>query len=88
MIAQLQADNELAASVGEIAHAGMNDEEQALYEELEKESGGESGTKIQLDDLSESRISAAHKERPTPMPQTPPTISNPPPRQRNEPEAG
>jgi hypothetical protein len=36
-IAQLQADTELAESVGGIASAGLSDEEQQLFEELEKE---------------------------------------------------
>ena len=40
MLAQLQADNEVAQSVGGIATAGMSEEEQALFEELERESGG------------------------------------------------
>src|SRR4029078_6784589 len=58
MLATLQADNELADSVGTVAHAGMSAEEQALYEELERESGGgdESaapGTKIKLDTVEE-----------------------------------
>ena len=38
MLAQLQADTELAASVGGTSLSGMSDEEQALYdEELERE---------------------------------------------------
>ena len=43
MLAQLQADTELADSVaGVAATAGMTEEEQALYEELELESGQKS----------------------------------------------
>ena len=38
MLAQLQADNELADSVGSAATMGMSDDEQALYEQLEAES--------------------------------------------------
>jgi hypothetical protein len=53
MLAQLQADNELAESVGTVAHAGMTAEEQALYEELERESGGPTPTKIKLDNVEE-----------------------------------
>ena len=49
MLAQLQADNELADSVGTVAHAGMSAEEQALYEELEREAGGPETTKVALD---------------------------------------
>ena len=40
MLAQLQADNEVAESVGGIATTGMSDEEQALFEELEQENKG------------------------------------------------
>ncbi len=44
MLAQLQADSEIADSVSGITGtsmtAGMSDEEQALFEELERESGG------------------------------------------------
>ena len=40
MLAGLQADNELANSVGGVSLAGLSDEERALYEELERESGG------------------------------------------------
>lgn len=49
MLAQLQADAELAGSVGATATTGMSDEEQALYEELEKEAGGPTTTKVDLD---------------------------------------
>jgi hypothetical protein len=48
MLAQLQADNELADSVGTVAHAGMSDEEQALYEQLEREAGGPETTRVHL----------------------------------------
>ena len=40
MLAELEAGNELAGSTGSIAAGGMTDEEQALFEELERESGG------------------------------------------------
>ena len=39
MLAQLEADSELAGSVGQIGTSGMSDEEKALYEELERETG-------------------------------------------------
>lgn len=45
MLAQLQADTELADSVaGVAATAGLTAEEQALYEELEMESGGKTAS--------------------------------------------
>lgn len=40
MMAQLEADTELAGSVGSIATGGMSAEEQALFEELERETAG------------------------------------------------
>ena len=39
MLAELEASNELAGSAGNLATAGMTQEEQALYEELERDSG-------------------------------------------------
>jgi hypothetical protein len=53
MLAQLQADNELADSVGTVAHASMSAEEQALYEELEREAGGPQTTQVKLDTIEE-----------------------------------
>jgi hypothetical protein len=45
MLAQLEADNELASSVGGIATGtSMSAEEQALFEELERESGRDAAT--------------------------------------------
>lgn len=38
MLAQLQADFELAGTVSQSAAAGLSDEEQALYDQLERES--------------------------------------------------
>ena len=53
MLAELEASDELAGSAGNLAHAGMTDEERALFDELERESGGsepaEHTTRIQLD---------------------------------------
>lgn len=40
MLAELEAGNELAGATGGIATGGMTAEEQALFEELERESGG------------------------------------------------
>ena len=42
ILAQLEADAELAGSVGQIGSAGMSDEEKAMFEELERETGGAS----------------------------------------------
>ncbi len=40
MLAQLEADGELAQSVGNVGPTGMTAEEQALYEQLEQEAQG------------------------------------------------
>src|SRR5439155_1597419 len=40
VLAELQANNEVAGSVGNIAGTGLSEEEQALYEELEREAAG------------------------------------------------
>ncbi len=40
MLAELQADNEVAQSVGSVATTGMSEEEQALFDELEQEGKG------------------------------------------------
>lgn len=52
MLASLQADSELADSVGTASTVGMSNEEQALYEELL----AESGTKISAPDSNDTDI--------------------------------
>src|SRR3954452_15014360 len=42
-LAQLQAEDEIAGSVGGLGTTGLSDEEQALFEELERESASEKG---------------------------------------------
>jgi len=44
MLAELEAGNELAGSTGSIAAGGMTEEEQALFEELERDAAGTSAT--------------------------------------------
>ena len=84
MLAQLQADSELAGSVGTLAHAGMTDEEQALYEELEREAGGDT-TQVKLDNVApeEEIEEAAARQR---APERAPGAAQTSPR-RSEPEA-
>jgi hypothetical protein len=79
MLAQLQADNEVADSVGGIAHAGMTDEERALYEELEREAGGPETTGVKLDNVE------SPEEEETPSSSTSTARTEP---RRTEPEAG
>src|SRR5688572_16060600 len=85
MLAQLQADNELAESVSGVAHAGMTDEEQALYAELEAQAGGPETTKVKLDNIEDE--SAAAPPARTSEPARPAPEKTAPPR-RTEPEAG
>lgn len=82
MLARLQADSELADSVGAVAHASMSDEEQALYEELERESGEDSATSIKLDNVEQDESLAPSQEKTAGR-----TPEHQPPR-RTEPEAG
>jgi hypothetical protein len=78
MLAELQASGELAGSVGTISAGGMSDEERALYEELERESGGE------VKEVETTRSEPAHQaEREA----VPPAVQAPAPR-KAEPEAG
>ena len=95
MLAELEASNELAGTAASIAHAGMTDEEQALFEELEREAGGEvAATKIKLDTV-EDEAEAPAPARQAAKPQREPASSHPAqpsaaraePR-RPEPEAG
>ena len=43
IMAELEADSEIAASISPMGAAGMSDEEQALFEELEREAAGSTG---------------------------------------------
>ena len=84
MLAKLQADNELADSVGagvggSMATAGMNDEEQALYAELEAEHAAPASN---VTTKSESPVAESRSESSSsPSPAARPA-------RRAEPEAG
>jgi hypothetical protein len=88
MLAQLEADNELAESVAGVAHAGMSDEEQALYEELERQAGGPETTKVKLDttEPAEKAMQPPRKEVDRARPAGESAAQQPP--RRTEPEAG
>jgi hypothetical protein len=62
VLAELEASSELAGSVGSIGAAGMTPEEQALFEELERESGESNAAPTQP---------AAQQARATPAPSQP-----------------
>jgi hypothetical protein len=87
MLAQLQADNEVAESVGGIASTGMSEEEQALFEELERENKGG----VTLPDHADEKVVT---QTPTRVAETPRKESTPPPPakqsepRRTEPEPG
>jgi hypothetical protein len=89
MLAQLEADNELAASVGGITSgAGMSAEEQALFEELERESGGGQSTEQPVLEREESpAVTTAPQRTPAHEPAITPSPKVAEPR-RAEPEAG
>jgi hypothetical protein len=100
-LAQLQTDAEIAGSVGNIASAGLSDEEQALFEELEREAASEKGeatptTQVQLDTVetpeerAEERAQQRARQPLAEAEEVPPAIpssttSSP---RRQEPEAG
>ena len=95
VLAELEANNELASSVGGLTVSGLTAEEQALYEELERESG-EGATAIKLDTVrteedvkSERAEKGERAERPQPeRREQQASASSGSQRQRNEPEAG
>lgn len=83
VLAELEASAELAGSVGSVGAAGLSPEEQALYEELERESGAvvpESHAQV-------SRASAAPAE-PSQLSAEPAQESPSAAPQRSEPEPG
>ena len=84
MLAQLQADSELADSVaGTTATAGMSAEEQALYEELEMESGGSSAS----GSAASTGTSTSQSAEPDVPPAREPAKPQPDNKRRAEPEA-
>jgi capsule polysaccharide export protein KpsE/RkpR len=74
MLAQLEADSELVASVGGIASVGLSAEEQALYEELELENS--------------KPVAASESETANVKPVAKGEVKTPAPQRRAEPEAG
>ena len=88
MLAQLQAYNDVAETVGGIATSGMSEEEQALFEELEREAKGGVTMPDHADEKvveeTPTRISEA---RPSPQKESAPPTKQSEPR-RTEPEPG
>jgi hypothetical protein len=103
MLAELEASNELAGTAGNMATAGMTAEEQALFEELERDAGhaeaADRTTSIKLDtverdDEEEEEESAAAPAPPNQASRLEKAVASPPPEpnrnepRRPEPEAG
>ncbi|HZL35607.1 MAG TPA: hypothetical protein VFC78_09885 [Tepidisphaeraceae bacterium] len=94
MLAQLEADTELAGSVGQIAIAGMSEEEKALFDELERETGGEAEVETVEPSAPQAVEQPARTVMRDPVQQahSDATVSAPPvsqaPSLRAEPEAG
>jgi hypothetical protein len=70
MLAELEAESELAASIGQTGGiAGLNAEEQALYEELEKETNPAKAAEAPA--ASSSKAAAKQEEPARPQPMSP-----------------
>ena len=84
MLAELQADAELAGSVGQVTSTGLTEEERALYEELEQETGNPDKTaRVPPMKSPAGPASARNNESPAAPERTPAA-----PARRPEPEAG
>jgi hypothetical protein len=78
VLAQLQADSELAASISGTTASGMSDEEQALYDELERQSAAAPMASAEKPASSRVAATSARATEPPPLPG----------RQRSDPEPG
>jgi hypothetical protein len=88
VLAELQASTELAGSIGATGATGLTDEEQALYDELEREATGESPTDVLTEPPTPtSPIAAANRPRQADR-ETPPPLPNRTEPRRSEPEPG
>ena len=68
MLAELEAGNELAGSTGSIGAGGMTEEEQALFDELERDAGGGATATAKAEpDASEREPAPATTRRETPQ---------------------
>lgn len=84
VLAELEANAELAGTVGSIGTSGMSAEEQALFEELEQETGGKSVAPGAVAPAARTSPSVEPAQR-TSAPPIEQTVSAP---RRNEPEPG
>jgi len=79
MLAELQANTELAESVSSVSSAGMSAEEQALYEELTKENAPDDAEPQKFEEKLSEKSQAG---------KVPPMPAKPEQQRRAEPEAG
>lgn len=93
-LAELQADSEIATSVGGLGTTGLSDEEQALFEELEREAeterGGPSTTQVRLETTETPEEREEERARHPADTDDGPATTPPPTKQprRTEPEPG
>lgn len=81
MLAMLQESSEMAESVGGVASSGLSAEEQALYEELQRESGASASSATIAEPPTSATVGRPVEAPPASIP-----VKQPP--RRNEPEAG
>lgn len=86
VLAELEASSELAGSVGSIGSSGMTEEEQALFEELERETGTPAPTPAPAAQPARAPLVAEAPPRPTPRPVPESGVTGTP--RRSEPEPG
>jgi hypothetical protein len=84
VLAELEANAEMAGTVGSIGTAGMTAEEQALFEELEQETGGKSAAATTASATTRTPASSEPAQR-TSQPAAQQTASAP---RRSDPEPG
>jgi hypothetical protein len=86
VLAELEANAELAGTVGSIATAGMSSEEQALFEELEQETGNVSTSRTATASQASGQSGHTEPAQRSSEPVSPERTASAP--HRNEPEAG
>jgi hypothetical protein len=85
MLAELEASNELAGTTGSVATGGLTAEEQALFEELEREASGGTAEKTEIAAETEPKMGDRQRQRDS-IPPIPSSSERQP--RRSEPEAG
>jgi hypothetical protein len=86
VLAELEANAELAGTVGSIGNAGMTAEEQALFEELEQETGGKAAEPSGTAEMQSRAPATGEPAQRTPQPASVEQTASSP--RRSEPEPG